>query len=167
MELFKINPHYLNYEISSYGKIRNSKTNRFLKPSVVTKGYLSIELFNNVKGKSISTKVHRLVAETFIGKKFNKVIDHINNDKTDNRVENLQYVSNRYNIVKQKLYSNKGFIRKNKRVKEDTYTIEYRIPNEKRKSFTSSSFNECINHYCNVMKDIDLSVFELVRNFYK
>jgi len=48
--------------------------------------------------------VHQLVAESFLGydKSSGLIIDHINNISTDNRVENLQLITTRHNLVKDK-----------------------------------------------------------------
>lgn len=48
--------------------------------------------------------VHQLVAESFLGydKKSGLIIDHINNISTDNRVDNLQIVTFRHNVIKDK-----------------------------------------------------------------
>ena len=165
-EIFKKLEDYSLYEISNLGRIKNIKTNKFIKQTIITKGYLGVYIYRDSWKKFVSIKVHRLIAETFIGKQENLVIDHIDNNKQNNNLNNLQYVTNRYNIVKQKLFSKKGFIRKNKNVKIQTYTIEYRKPSEKRKSFTSNNINNCINHYCLEMDKIDKSVSKLVRDFY-
>ena len=66
-----------------------------LKPYVDFKGYLRVDL--NKDGKREAKKVHRLVAEAFIGDIYNKEIDHINTIKTDNRVENLKIVTSKEN----------------------------------------------------------------------
>lgn len=66
-----------------------------LKPYVDFKGYLRVDLQKNGKRKCM--KIHRLVAETFIGDIYNKEIDHINTIKTDNRVENLKIVTSKEN----------------------------------------------------------------------
>lgn len=51
--------------------------------------YLSVYLCNN--GKENTKRVHRLVAEAFIEKRNGSVVNHINGDKLDNRVENLEW----------------------------------------------------------------------------
>lgn len=166
-EIYKTIIGYSNYEISNLGNVRNIKTGKFLKACIVTKGYLSLYLHRDNENRHISVKLHRLVAENFLNKIENYVIDHIDNNKTNNKSSNLQYVSNRYNIVKQKLYSNKGFVRRNIKNKRCiTYTIEYRTSNGKRTSFTSNNLQDCLIHYCNEMDNIDISVSKLVRNFY-
>lgn len=65
--------------------------------------YLSVELHTG-KGKNSKRKnIHRLIAEHFINNENNKeYVDHINNDKTDNRIQNLRWVTLSENTHNQK-----------------------------------------------------------------
>ena len=105
------------YEVSNLGKVKAIKWHRGeeekeMKPYTTYKGYLRLRLCKNGKGKQF--QIHRLVAEAFIPNPENKpYIDHINTDRTDNRVENLRWVTNKENcnnpISKQNYSkSNKG-----------------------------------------------------------
>lgn len=104
MEIFKDIKDYEGlYEISNYGNIRSYKTKRVLKGSHVGKTnkrnripYKYHGLFKQGKRKFYLT--HRLVAEAFIDnpKKLSQ-INHINKNVQDNRVENLEWISNKEN----------------------------------------------------------------------
>lgn len=76
-----------NYEVSNIGRVRN--INGSLKSQQLDKyGYLVTDLYINGERKNM--KIHRLVAETFIPNPDNKpTVNHINEIKTDNYVENL------------------------------------------------------------------------------
>ena len=79
------------YQISDKGRVRNTKTNRITYGSKIDSGYRRFEIrFDNGKHKYFL--VHQLVYECFISPNFEE-INHINGDKTDNRVENLENVS--------------------------------------------------------------------------
>lgn len=80
----------IGYEASSLGRIRNvgrKSSKPFLKSRIATNGYL-------VVGLSSPVPVHQLIAEAFIGvRPDGMVVNHKNGLKTDNRPENLEYVT--------------------------------------------------------------------------
>lgn len=91
------------YQISDNGDVKSlpkkhRHSEHILKNKVTWDGYYETSLCKNNKYKYIRT--HRLVAETFIPNPENKPqVNHINGDKTDNRVENLEWVTNKENIT--------------------------------------------------------------------
>lgn len=79
---------YPNYSVSSKGQVKNVTTNKLLQPCYHNQGYQISSLCNNLKPSSI--KIHRLVATAFIDNPYKRLcVDHINNNKTDNNVENF------------------------------------------------------------------------------
>ena len=104
MEEYKIIKDFENYSVSNLGNIKNNKTDRILKPQIDTQGYYNVKLYIN--GKSFNKNIHKLVAESFIPNPFNKkCIDHINNDRLNNNVNNLRYVTYQENSMNSKLSS--------------------------------------------------------------
>lgn len=84
------------YIVSSFGRIKNIKTNKILKPWI-TQGYCHLRLCKN--GKCIQYGVHKIVCESFIGKiKKHHQINHKNCIKNDNKIQNLEYVTHKQNI---------------------------------------------------------------------
>ena len=84
------------YEVSNSGVIRNKKTGKELNPSIKRNGYLAVDL--GYKGsKTIS--VHRIVARAFIENVNGyPCVNHKNENKLDNRVENLEWCTQKYNV---------------------------------------------------------------------
>lgn len=92
------------YEISDTGIVRKIKTGRIIKQRFTEKGYLKVHLMINYK--QYKFRVHRLVAQAFIPNPLNKPqVNHINGIKTDNRVENLKWVSNEENYRHAQLHN--------------------------------------------------------------
>jgi hypothetical protein len=86
-----------NYEVSNLGRIRRFyiKFIKYRKP-VIQHGYHTITFSNNNKFNKFF--VHRLVALSFIENPLNKkCVNHINGVKTDNRVNNLEWVTHSEN----------------------------------------------------------------------
>ena len=91
------------YEISNLGNVRrlrfiNSRHNfekiKMCKQTLNTWGYMTVNLSKN--GKSNTKRVHRLVATTFLGDS-NLQVDHIDGNKQNNRLDNLEYVTPKEN----------------------------------------------------------------------
>jgi predicted XRE-type DNA-binding protein len=103
------------YDISSRGRVKRLRrvvkikksngsyydyiiTERILKNSLTTYGYYKISLGPKKDRKSVL--VHRLVGITFLVNIDNKPqINHIDGDKTNNNVENLEWVTNQENAI--------------------------------------------------------------------
>lgn len=86
------------YQVSNKGKIKSLHygKEKILKPRKVKKGYLSISLHKDNKSRSF--RVHRLVGKEFIPNPYNlPQINHIDEIKTNNCVENLEWCSAEYN----------------------------------------------------------------------
>ena len=107
-EVWKDIPGYEGlYQASNLGNIKSLNYNRTKKSKLLTsslgsKGYLRVGLSNNKDFKTI--RVHQLVAMSFLdydrNGKLDVVVDHIDNNKLNNNVNNLQLLSNRHNCVK-------------------------------------------------------------------
>ena len=90
------------YQVSNLGRVRRVKkikivTNNILKQSKNLRGYLGVTLSkNNVR---VRRQIHRLVAEAFIENKNNfSQVNHKDEDKTNNCVDNLEWCDAKYNI---------------------------------------------------------------------
>ena len=85
------------YKVSNLGRIlnlnyRNTGRAELMTPVDNGTGYLKIQIWKN--GKPKTCLVHRLVAQTFIPNPNNlPQVNHIDQDKTNNRVENLEWKS--------------------------------------------------------------------------
>ena len=83
------------YQVSNAGRIKNK--DKIMTPINNGNGYLYITLSSN--GERKNHYIHRLVAETFLDNPDNKtVVNHKDYDKTNNAVNNLEWVTQRENV---------------------------------------------------------------------
>lgn len=108
-EIWKVYPDYPFIEVSSLGRIRTKDRvvtykngrkhfykGRALKQHLDRYGYLYVSF--HVNGKTVNLKVHRIVAIMFIPNPNNyPQVNHIDNDRTNNVISNLEWCTNQYN----------------------------------------------------------------------
>lgn len=86
---------YEKYMVSNLGRVYSKKNNKILKPHADPKGYLKVSIYQS---GSHTLKVHRLVALAFIENPNNfEQVNHKDEDKNNNCVENLEWCTNSYN----------------------------------------------------------------------
>lgn len=93
----KTEDRYIEFECSgrivkrlAEGKIVNQRNH--------SSGYLAVNLHKN--GKRQTFLVHRLIALTFLGQSENLTVNHIDGDKKNNKVENLEWITIQENVKK-------------------------------------------------------------------
>lgn len=105
-EIWKDIPNYEGlYQSSNFGKIKSLERfnykghhnlERVLKPTLCKNGYLYVNLCKDKKVKVLA--VHKLVALTFLKNKNNyKCVNHIDGNKLNNKVDNLEWCDHSHN----------------------------------------------------------------------
>ena len=94
------------YQVSNFGRVRSYARERYSEPLILksihdSDGYCCVNLCYAEKGiRGRLTKVHRLVAKAFIDNPNNlPEINHKDEDKTNNRADNLEWCTTRYNLT--------------------------------------------------------------------
>ena len=104
------------YQISNFGRVKSLDRivkgitrnyhykSKMLKTGKTLQGHLTVNLYKDQKPKTRT--VHQLVAVAFLNHspcKYNLIVDHIDNDKNNNHVDNLQLITQRANSSKDKV----------------------------------------------------------------
>ena len=96
----KVIKEFPNYTINENGIIKNTLTGKIRKPTLSSIGYYLIDLYNKDMKKKFY--LHRLIAEYFVHNPdpVNKIyVNHIDGDKTNNKISNLEWVTPSENII--------------------------------------------------------------------
>jgi len=110
------------YLVSNTGLIKSMPSGVLKKPTISPYGYFQVCISSKPKRRTL--KVHRLVASAYISNPENKpAVNHKNGKKTDNRVENLEWVTEKENTIHK--YKVLGTQMPKRRVKCITLNKEY------------------------------------------
>lgn len=100
IETFKPIPNYPDYQVSNIGRVKSLKKGKekILKAGTDSHGYLIVTLCS--EGKRKTKNIHQLVAVAFLGHNPNShalVVNHVDFDKLNNHLSNLEIVTQRTN----------------------------------------------------------------------
>ena len=85
------------YMVSTWGRVKNSKTNKIMKGKITSAGYREYCL--TINKKKIAVRAHRITYEVWHGGKID-VINHIDGNKLNNHISNLENISSLENNLK-------------------------------------------------------------------
>lgn len=86
------------YQVSNFGRVKSLRYNKIMSPGKNPDGYLFINLHKDKTRKYCA--VHRLVSSAFIDKPYNlSEVNHKDSDKTNNNVNNLEWVTRAENMA--------------------------------------------------------------------
>jgi hypothetical protein len=147
------------YQVSDLGRVKSFKLEKqiILKQSIDKGGYYIVCLYSN-KGKK-SLKVHQLVTMSFLNHRPDGtqkiVVDHIDSDKKNNRIINLQLLSSRENTHKSIRCNNKSNNIGVNLLKNGNYESSISIKNKRIHLGTFKTKEEAIEYYKNALKAIE------------
>jgi hypothetical protein len=146
-----------NYVVWSDGRVWSKSRKNFMRISISNRGYCHVKIDGGKRS------LHRIVARTFIPNPDNlPLIDHINNNKTDNRVENLRWCTPHQNmqwaeedgLVKHigPLNPTKGIDSHLSKLSESDVLYIYNNPDNYKKVKLAKIFNVTHSNICSIQK---------------
>lgn len=152
------------YQVSNLGNVKSLKRNIILKPGVVAYRKTKESGYYIVNLKSKPFYIHRLVAEAFIPNSENKPqINHIDCNKRNNNVKNLEWVTREENI--QHAYKNNLIPITEKRREASRRIAEMYRP--KISFFTTKEFKELQKKHGYMIKTVKIIQYTKDHNFIK
>ena len=117
-EEWKLIEDNANYEISSYGQVRNKSTNKMLKTSLLS-GYMVVSL--TINDRRMLLKIHRIVARRFlVCSNSTHVVNHKDGNKLNNHIDNLEWISASENVK----HAYRTGLNKGRKIKVSQYTLD-------------------------------------------
>lgn len=156
MEEWKDIPGYEGYyQVSNLGRVKSKHKNWQEKKPFITRGYYYHSFY--LKGVQKKYKLSQLVAMAFLNHKpcgMKSIVDHINNNPLDDRLENLQIINCRLNVSKDRKnktskYTGVYFCKHKKQWRSDI-----RINNKSKYLGTFETEEEAHQAYINKLKEI-------------
>ena len=137
---------HFNYQISSFGRIKNITTSKYVG-SIGKDGYMHFSVIMNNKYKNI--RIHKLVWKYFKGLDIVEgyVIDHINNIKSDNNIDNLQVLRFRQNIHKGTIVPKSGVIGVSWSTQKQRWCAEISLKDSRYRLRYRRNIEECKSLY--------------------
>lgn len=153
-EVFILDPCSEHYMVSNLGRVLSLRTNKYLKLTKGDRGYINVKIYEN--GEKKTTMVHRIVARAFLNN-LDYEVNHINANKSDNRLVNLELVTRQENLKHAKdnnLYlSRKG--KENPSFRFTTEIVDDMIALQKaglKLKEIADKYNTSISYTCTMIK---------------
>lgn len=157
-ELWKPLDEYKGIKISSLGRVWKA-ANKSRKERILTEfpkdrdGYCRCSV-QKLDGTWTSQPVHRLVAKAFINNPFNKEsVNHKDGNRSNNKVENLEWVTAKENVIHSYKYGNRKIC---KQVPRNTLLTDYQVSqiDNLRKLYTVNQISKLFNIEYQSLKNI-------------
>ena len=158
-EIWKDVPqHEGRYQVSDLGRVRSLRWSKetILKKRVNTKGYISAVIYKDSNTRK-EFQVHQLVMMAFKGHVpcgMKLVVDHIDNDKKNNRLDNLQIITNRENSSKDRQGGSSQYVGVNFRKDTKKWSAQITIENKVVRLGCYENEIDAHNAYQNKLKSI-------------
>ena len=149
--MYKSVKNYSQYQVNELGEVKCFGGKVLKQYKHRNKGYLYVSLKND-EGRWITNLVHRIVAETFLPNPDNKpTVDHINGDKTDNRLCNLRWATykeqanfnnhiNQYNEEQKSI--ERAYYQRNKEKRKEYHKDYYEANKDKVKEYQKEYYQK-------------------------
>lgn len=154
MEIFKEIKDYPDYQVSNYGNVKSMKykKQRILK-SYLRNGYPSVFIFN--KNGEKREYIHRLIVKSFIRDLVSsEQIDHIDGNRLNNKLENLDIVNHRINNLRKKSIVLPGAVK----TKNDKFRSVVKISGRSVYIGTFNTREEAHEAYKNKLKEYGVNI---------